>query len=147
MGTLVGYSRVSTGDHTVEPQEDALRAAGCTHFYRDTLSGAKTERPGLNEALAYLRSGDTLVVCKLDRLGRSICIGSIRTGACATSTVSRSSLICSAAALSFANEETSAPGGGVRLDIYDYEGQAVDALAVPVRGRTRRVYAPRGCSE
>ena len=72
MGTLVGYSRVSTGDQTVAPQEDALRAAGCTHLYRDTISGAKTERPGLNEALAYLRKGDTLVVWKLDRLGRSM---------------------------------------------------------------------------
>ena len=72
MGTLVGYSRISTADQTVTSQEDALRAAGCTHLYRDTISGAKMERPGLNEALAYLREGDTLVVWKLDRLGRSM---------------------------------------------------------------------------
>jgi len=72
LGTLVGYSRVSTGDQTVARQEDALRVAGCTHLYRDTISGAKTERPGLNEALAYLREGDTLIVWKLDRLGRSM---------------------------------------------------------------------------
>ncbi len=53
-------------------QEDALRQAGCEKIFRDVISGATTERPGLAEALAYARSGDVLVVWKLDRLGRSL---------------------------------------------------------------------------
>lgn len=68
----VGYARVSTAEQTVAPQLDALRAAGCAKIFEDCVSGAKTERPGLNEALDYLRSGDTLVVWKLDRLGRTM---------------------------------------------------------------------------
>lgn len=69
---LIGYARVSTGDQTLDLQQDALRSAGCEHLFTDVLSGTKTERPGLSEALAYLRSGDTLVVWRLDRLGRSL---------------------------------------------------------------------------
>src|SRR5690349_24722820 len=53
-------------------QLDALKRAGCTRIFTDTASGAQTEREGLTEALAYVRPGDTLVVWKLDRLGRSL---------------------------------------------------------------------------
>jgi DNA invertase Pin-like site-specific DNA recombinase len=70
--SLVGYARVSTQDQNLHLQRDALREAGCAKLFEDTLSGAKAERPGLEEALAYLRPGDTLVVWKLDRLGRSL---------------------------------------------------------------------------
>ena len=69
---LVGYARVSTGDQTLALQQDALAKAGCERVFTDTLSGAHADRPGLTEALAYARSGDTLVVWKLDRLGRSL---------------------------------------------------------------------------
>lgn len=53
-------------------QEDALKSAGCEEIFTDIASGAKSQRPGLDKALAYVREGDTLVVWKLDRLGRSI---------------------------------------------------------------------------
>ncbi len=69
---LVGYARVSTGDQSVDLQTDALRGAGCERVTTDVASGARTDRPGLAEALSYLRKGDTLVVWKLDRLGRSL---------------------------------------------------------------------------
>jgi DNA invertase Pin-like site-specific DNA recombinase len=68
----VGYARISTADQSLAPQIDALTAAGCKEIFKDCVSGAKTDRPGLNEALDHLRSGDTLVVWKLDRLGRSM---------------------------------------------------------------------------
>src|SRR5215212_2856211 len=68
---LVGYARVSTTDQTLALQHDALTSAGCTKIYTDTASGAQTERKGLLEAIFYVRTGDTLVVWKLDRLGRS----------------------------------------------------------------------------
>ena len=70
--TLVGYARVSTIEQNPDLQKDALKAAGCTKFFEDVLSGAREDRPGLEEALEYLREGDTLVVWKLDRLGRSL---------------------------------------------------------------------------
>src|SRR5215210_7381035 len=69
---LIGYARVSTLDQTLALQQDALTAAGCEHIYTDTASGALTDRPGLSEALSHLRLGDTLVVWRLDRLGRSL---------------------------------------------------------------------------
>ena len=69
---LIGYARVSTADQSAALQMDALRAAGCAQLFEDQASGARADRPGLAEALAYVRSGDTLIVWKLDRLGRSM---------------------------------------------------------------------------
>src|SRR5437899_10962642 len=69
---FIGYARVSTQDQTLDLQNDALEKIGCTKIFTDTASGAKAERPGLTEALAYVRAGDTLVVWRLDRLGRSL---------------------------------------------------------------------------
>src|SRR4051812_18940292 len=69
---LVGYARVSTTDQTLALQQDALQKAGCSKIFTDTASGAQTERKGLTEALEYVRIGDSLVVWKLDRLGRSL---------------------------------------------------------------------------
>src|SRR5215203_5107873 len=68
----IGYARVSTEEQTLNLQRDALTAAGCHRTYTDTASGAKAERPGLTEALDHCRPGDTLVVWRLDRLGRSL---------------------------------------------------------------------------
>jgi len=68
----IGYARVSTADQHLRMQEDALRSAGCEEIFTDVISGAKSLRPGLDKALEYVREGDTLVVWKLDRLGRSI---------------------------------------------------------------------------
>src|SRR4051812_25593430 len=69
---LIGYARVSTLDQTLALQQDALTAAGCAELYTDTVSGSVTDRPGLTQALSHLRAGDTLVVWRLDRLGRSL---------------------------------------------------------------------------
>ena len=69
---LIGYARVSTSDQTLDLQKDALDKAGCSRIFTDTASGAKAERIGLDEALNYVRAGDTLVVWRLDRLGRSL---------------------------------------------------------------------------
>ena len=69
---LIGYARVSTHEQTLALQQDALRAAGCTKIFTDTASGASQERPGLDQAISHCRHGDTLVVWRLDRLGRSL---------------------------------------------------------------------------
>jgi len=70
----IGYARVSTGDQNLDLQRDALLAAGCdeSKIFTDRLSGSKDDRPGLAQALEYVRTGDTLVVWRLDRLGRSL---------------------------------------------------------------------------
>jgi DNA invertase Pin-like site-specific DNA recombinase len=69
---LVGYARVSTTDQNLDLQKDALHGAGCERLFTDTASGARVERPGLINAINECRAGDTLVVWKLDRLGRSL---------------------------------------------------------------------------
>src|SRR5512132_2573796 len=69
---LIRYARISTSDQTLDLQKDALEKAGCERIFTDTASGAKQERVGLDEALSYVRKGDTLVVWRLDRLGRSL---------------------------------------------------------------------------
>src|SRR5438477_7399478 len=69
---LIGYARVSTQDQTINLQKDALEKIGCSKIFTDTISGAQTERKGLDEALQFLREGDTLVVWRLDRLGRTL---------------------------------------------------------------------------
>jgi DNA invertase Pin-like site-specific DNA recombinase len=69
---LIGYARVSTHDQTLNLQQDALTKAGCNKIFTDTASGAKTERQGLEQALNFVRRGDSLVVWRLDRLGRSL---------------------------------------------------------------------------
>jgi DNA invertase Pin-like site-specific DNA recombinase len=69
---LLGYARVSTPDQTLDLQTDALRQTGCEKIFTDTISGGKSERPGLQDVMAHLRTGDTLVVWRLDRLGRTL---------------------------------------------------------------------------
>lgn len=69
---LIGYARVSTQDQKPELQLDALKAAGCDKVFVERASGAQRDRPELKAVLDYMRSGDTLVVWKLDRLARSV---------------------------------------------------------------------------
>jgi DNA invertase Pin-like site-specific DNA recombinase len=69
---FIGYARISTHDQTLDLQLDALKKAGCEKIFTDKVSGTKQERKGLTEALSHLREGDTLVVWRLDRLGRSL---------------------------------------------------------------------------
>jgi len=69
---LLGYARVSTGMQNPGLQLDALEAAGCARTWTDHVSGARASRPALDELLDYARAGDTLVVWRLDRLGRSV---------------------------------------------------------------------------
>jgi DNA invertase Pin-like site-specific DNA recombinase len=68
----IGYARVSTYEQNLDLQTDALKNMGCKQVFHDQISGVKTKRPGFDEALSYLRSGDMLVVWRLDRLGRSL---------------------------------------------------------------------------
>ena len=67
----VGYARVSSDDQNLDLQLDALNNVGCERIFRDEISGATINRPGLTDALQFLRAGDTLVIWKLDRLGRN----------------------------------------------------------------------------
>lgn len=68
----IGYARISTQDQSQALQDDALESAGCEKIFRDRVSGAKANRPGLAKALEYVRSGDSIVVWRLDRLGRNL---------------------------------------------------------------------------
>ncbi|MBG6215293.1 DNA invertase Pin-like site-specific DNA recombinase [Cryobacterium sp. CAN_C3] len=68
----IGYARVSTREQNLDGQTDALAVAGCDKVFVEHASGVLAKRPALDDALDYLRSGDTLVVTKLDRLGRSV---------------------------------------------------------------------------
>lgn len=72
MTDLIGYARVSTNDQNADAQRDALAQVGCLRVFTDTTSGAIDDRPQLNRLLDQLRPGDTLVVWKLDRLGRNL---------------------------------------------------------------------------
>lgn len=71
-GMLIGYARVSTTDQNTELQTKALIRAECELIFEDTASGKNAQRPGLKRAIRRLRRGDTLMVWKLDRLGRSV---------------------------------------------------------------------------
>lgn len=69
---LIGYARVSTGDQNLDLQKNALVRAECEQIFEDTASGKNSRRPGLRRAIRRLKPGDSLVVWKLDRLGRSV---------------------------------------------------------------------------
>jgi DNA invertase Pin-like site-specific DNA recombinase len=69
---LIGYGRISTKEQNIDLQKDALTAARCEKFFFDVASGAKSRRPELDKLKEQLRKGDTLIVWRLDRLGRSV---------------------------------------------------------------------------
>jgi DNA invertase Pin-like site-specific DNA recombinase len=71
MAPIIGYARVSTVDQNLEAQLEQLKAAGCNKVYEEKASGVKVDRPQLAALLEYCREGDTVVVCKLDRIARS----------------------------------------------------------------------------
>ena len=66
MSTMIGYARVSTAEQNLKMQEDALKRAGCYRIFTDVISGAKDKRPGLDDALAFLREGDNPYIKRLD---------------------------------------------------------------------------------
>lgn len=68
----IGYARVSTQDQNLSMQLDALKAQGCEKIYQEKASGAKVERPELTKLIEHVREGDTVIIWKLDRLGRSL---------------------------------------------------------------------------
>jgi DNA invertase Pin-like site-specific DNA recombinase len=70
--TVIGYARVSTVGQTLDQQTDALTAAGAGKIFHDVMSGARDDRPGFADCMKYLRDGDTLIVWRLDRLGRNM---------------------------------------------------------------------------
>ena len=70
-GTRIGYTRVSTVSQPLDQQNEALAAANITKTFSDIMSGARDDRPGLAGLMEYIRVGDTVVVWKLDRLGRN----------------------------------------------------------------------------
>lgn len=72
MGEKIGYARVSTREQNLSSQEDALGKAGCVRIFTDKISGKEFNREGLSACMDYLRPGDTLVIYRLDRLGRSV---------------------------------------------------------------------------
>jgi DNA invertase Pin-like site-specific DNA recombinase len=69
---LIGYARISQDSQSIDLQIDALTAAGCEKTFSDTMSGSRNDRPGLNQALDFARSGDSICVWRLDRLGRTL---------------------------------------------------------------------------
>lgn len=69
---IIGYARVSTSDQNLSLQLDSLKKVGCEKIFKETVSGAKSEKKELAEALKILRKGDTLIVWRLDRLGRTL---------------------------------------------------------------------------
>lgn len=72
MGEKIGYARVSTREQNLSSQEDALNKAGCIRIFTDKISGKEFNREGLKACMDYLRAEDTLVIYRLDRLGRSV---------------------------------------------------------------------------
>ena len=72
MGEKIGYARVSTREQNLSSQEDALSKAGCIRIFTDKISGKEFNREGLKACMDYLRAEDTLVIYRLDRLGRSV---------------------------------------------------------------------------
>lgn len=72
MGDLIGYARVSTRDQNLDGQLDQLNVVGCVRIFTDKLTGKTMERPGWDEMMKFIRRGDTIVVCELSRMSRSL---------------------------------------------------------------------------
>ena len=72
MGDLIGYARVSTRDQNLDGQLDQLTVVGCVRIFTDKLTGKTMERPGWDEMMKFIRLGDTIVVCELSRISRSL---------------------------------------------------------------------------
>ncbi|HFE4878155.1 TPA: recombinase family protein [Staphylococcus aureus] len=89
----IGYARVSTGLQNLNLQEDRLNTYGCEKIFNDHMSGSKSKRPGLDKAIEFARSGDTIVVWRLDRLGRNMedlitLVNGVPSGKCGFTTLS-----------------------------------------------------------